>query len=188
VTQNFKVPPRRAPFKSFRALPSLRSQTPDWEVRTRSTLVPGPSHEILAQLEKERFAKQSGLSSSPDLDSESTRLCERGFKRQDTPGRRPLANIGIWTTGAWGFMNAPLAPDESGFAPCDTASLSGMRRFEDDLLLSSSWRLTHMLLAACRSSFRVRLKDNETLLARALGRCWDCPGPHIDRLSTSRLP
>jgi hypothetical protein len=55
-------------------------------------------------------------------------------------GKPPLGsacNIGIWTAGAWGFMLAPH-----------------MCRFEDDLLLSllsSSLRLTHMLLAVCRS-------------------------------------
>ena len=47
-------------------------------------------------------------------------------------GKPPLGSacniIGIWTAGAWGFMLA-----------------SHMRRFEDDLLLSSSERLTHIL-------------------------------------------
>ena len=75
---------------------------------------------------------QSKVGFSPDL--ESTRLWERDFKRQATLPRAAPANIGIWIAGAWGFMLA-----------------SHMCRFEDDLLLSSSLRLTHILLAVCRS-------------------------------------
>ena len=72
---------------------------------------------------------QSKVGFSRDL--ESTRLWERDFKRQATLGQAPaISEYGLQVLGM-------LA--------------SHMCRFEDDLLLSSSLRLTHILLAVCRS-------------------------------------
>jgi hypothetical protein len=79
----------------------------------------------------EMIVLQSKVGFSPDL--ESTRLWERDFKRQATLGQAPaISEYGLQVLGV--FMLA-----------------SHMCRFEDDLLLSSSLRLTHILLAVCRS-------------------------------------
>ena len=69
----------------------------------------------------DRFASKVGF--SPDL--ESTRLWERDFFKK---GKPPLQRLQYRNMVA-GFMLA-----------------SHMCRFEDDLLLSSSLRLTHILL------------------------------------------
>ena len=73
---------------------------------------------------------QSKVGFSPDLES-------LDCGSETLKGKPPLGsacNIGIWTAGAWSFTLA-----------------SHMCRFEDDLLLSSSLRLTQILLAVCRS-------------------------------------